>query len=496
MTPACRSRLRTLHRWIGFPVALLLFVTFFSGALAVFGQELQEWMQPEILRAGPLSARGIAEADRRLNDAPFQKNSQKNFQKRTDFLQLPSERDHSMKIWGYDGHVFQGAILDPATGKPLVSPSTEAAGAGFFVTLHDSFHLPSPYGWCLSALSGFGLLVSLGTGLWMHWRRLVPDFLLFRPQASAHRSWLDLHLLTGTLGVSIFTIIALTGVSLAVLRLVPTPQSPLVTLTPSAGKPQSLSSLLARGETLWGKGGNGFVLSTPGGLVLYRADSARFCVAREHLGSFLTKNVTGAREARLSTPLCGGVGPFLRGLHDQRWSELLLRWVYFLTAFVGIALLSSALALFLKTEARQIEVSQARRQWFHLWFRLARASCAGMTLGLPLATLALLWATRLPAPYAPLHWQENLFFALWVGSFLLVFFFPSARIVLIGALGLLGVGLPMLDLATRSWALPPRLFLTVDALGALIGIGAFLVLIGLPFRKKPRPARRSSGEIS
>ncbi|TPW36718.1 PepSY-associated TM helix domain-containing protein [Oecophyllibacter saccharovorans] len=504
-----RGVLRFVHRWVGFPAGLVLTALFYSGLLSLFSADLQGWMQPATLTQAPLAPRALEEAEALVRH-PHSKDSglqASRHWKATPFLNLPQPGAPGLHLWQYDGHVFRGPALDPASGARLAGQ--DVAGGAFFVTLHDSFHLRAPWGSLLVTVAGGCFLVSLFTGLLLQWPRLKPAFLQFRPYGSAHRSWLDLHLLAGTLAFAVLLLTGVSGTFLAATDLLPEKVQPRLTNPPArlqdqsvlTPAPHTLPELVATGTALWGRGQNGFVLFSGLGATLYRSDGGQFCPMRSHVDT--AGRVTTARR-------CSLYG-FMRGLHDLRWAPSTIRWLYGFCGLAGLGVLASGLILFQKSEARKAAAAPARAP--RRLVGLYQGAVIGALAGIPLATLGLLWASRLSSPLPdPVLWQEEVFFTLWGTSFLLPllsWIFPGApenmprsQTLCWGSvllpLSLLGLGLPVLDFITRH----PSLFSTPDSAvlwgtdlaGVLTGLVGASVLLHL--RRSCRPCPKAPGPLS
>ena len=466
MSPRLRTVLRLFHRWIGFPAGLFLFILCFTGSLACFSPEIQDWMQPRTTLQMPLPAMtqaGLSEAGQQLktqlNEGTFA------------FLKLPSSRDPVFRLWHYDGHIFLGPALAPDTGLPL--KEHDVTGGTFFVTLHSSLYLPSPWGQILTTIVGIGLLITLLTGLWLQLRRFLPDLLLFRPHAARQRRWLDLHLLGGTLSLPVLFIIGLSGVVLQsqkLLHMMSPPHrspghasrhQPHASTAPSFS-PTSLASLTENGIQQWGTVADGFFMQTGRDIGLYAPDSLHFCLQRQAL--------TPARPSPPPRALCPTVHSFFMGLHDLRWAGLMTRWLYCLSGLLGCVIIGSGIILFLQSERNGLR---------HGYAALSTATL----LGLPLATLALFWSTRLPSPafLSPILWEKGLFFGLWGLSLFHGLITRQAVRQQLSLLTLLGLGTTGLDLLTRPFHTGrPFLFGATDALAACMGLAGLFCLLRRP----------------
>lgn len=464
MPPAVRSWIVRLHRWIGLPAGIGLFILFASGSLATFSLEIQQWMQPQSALSAPETVEGLTHAGLLLTDAQHAH--------RTAFLRIPFARDPVFRLWQYDGHVFHGPALHPSTGVPL--PMRDVVGGSFFVTLHECFYMHNFWGRLLVAIAGVGLILALITGVTLQYRRFFSDLLLFRPNAAPHRWWLDLHLLVGTLSFPVVMIIGLSGVILQIQSLsrphahahVQNSSHSSVSDRTSQRSPAKLSVLEQQGKHLWKETKGGFFMPNGEETYLYHPDHTSFCLTR--------LRISAAHPLPPATASCPSLRSILSGIHNMRWAGVTLRWLYFLVGISGALMMASGLVLFYRTEQRHLKHTQHRSSFT---LRLIYSTNTACIIGFPLACLGLLWSTRLPEwpSIASLPWETGIFFSLWGGSLLHALFVPQAARLQLLVLTLLGIGLLPLDWLTRPWMTArPWLFLSVDGCALLVGLTSLM----------------------
>lgn len=456
MTPLLRSWLVFFHRWVGYPTGLILFILFFTGTLATFSAELQQWMEPRTALHVPLTEQGLSEAQNHFAQALRQTPN--------SFLRLPTQRDPVIRLWHFNGHSFLGPALDPSTGA--IIPMRTHVGGTFFIMLHDTIHLPVFYGALIGIFASIGLFLALITGVWIHLRRFLPDLLLFRPQSSPRRYWLDVHLLTGCTVLPAIIVISFSGALLDLHRLgliSPHHTHKTAPLT----KPHTLPPLIPmfrEGQEKWGDLEGAFFLNTSKGIRFTRGDEVNFCANRP----FIT--IEGASMPIAQT--CKML-PLFHAIHNMRWAHNALRWLYGLTGLVGALLVGSGLILFERKERQNIRNAPYLQ-------RLYQTLNNGTLVGLPFATFGLLAASRLPAPSFMTgdQWEIACFFCLWGGCYGLAFLSNARYALLPGGLAIAGLGIMPLDLLTKpasssGWAL----CLTIDSCAALTGLaGLFIAL--------------------
>lgn len=458
MTPLFRSWLAFFHKWVGYPAGLFLFILFFTGTLATFSAELQQWIEPQTVIKAPLTQKGIEQAE------AFFTHSLQNYP--NSFLRLPTHRDPVIRLWHFNGHTFLGSALNPETGA--IIPTKNHIGAAFFILLHSTLHLPSFYGNIVEIIVFIGLLVALFTGVWIHLKRFFPDLLLFRPQASQNRRLLDLHLLVGCVILPVIIIISFSGTVLNLHRLgllgphhhhrqtASLKSSPLPPLFP----------MIEQGMRQWHDLEGGFFLDTPDGLHFIRGDETHFCGNRSFIAS-PGHPLPALQNCNLMT--------IFHAIHNIRWAPDPLRCCLGLIGFLGTLLTASGLILFYKKAHKQ----STKQSSAPISLRLYKSLNDGTIIGLPFATLCLLGLTRLPAPaFVEIYqWEILSFFSLWGMSYVISFFSGSKKFVLLSLLALAGLGLLPLDIATRPFSSGGTACLIIDACAVLMGLTGMILSV-------------------
>lgn len=462
MIPARRARLSWLHRWAGLVCGWLSFVIFVNGTLCLFDTEITRWMQPETAAVPRVPASDAAlEAARRMLLADEKAGRPQSF------LLLPSARDPALRVEHFEGHSFQGPVLDPRDGR--IIPARRTEGGALFFDLHESLRLPAPWGERVVAVVTFVFALLLVSGVLLHLRRLIPDYFTLRLRASSARFLLDLHVLTGTAVLPFHLMIAYTGLLLLdqnALPLLPAhepaPAAVSAVTNGETGAPPHWAPAAPLGPMLRavrarGAGEPRYILFPPGSSVIYGA--------RENVLSMEAPvtfdSATG--QERPAAPSFGGLavlGGEVEGLHLARSFSTGMRWLWFAGGAAASVLIASGMIFY------------AARSPGSLVARLN----AGVMGGLVAAAIGYLWANRLiPASWPGRSGGEiGAFFLVW-GLCLL----PAAsgrRRVPPGIVALLGLGLPLLDLATGPG--PHGVFLAVDLTGAAAGLFALRMSAG------------------
>ncbi|NYE24063.1 PepSY-associated TM helix domain-containing protein [Pigmentiphaga litoralis] len=427
-----RQRYTVVHRWAGILFGALLFAIFWMGTLSVFDRELDRWMMPATRLAGvpgPVRMDPVVDAVASLVPADAR-------QWRID---LPTPRTPAWRFTAQrPGEAPVLHLLDPATLDPLPDPGTLGA-SGFFFPFHYGLHLSwKEIGKWLVGAASMAMLVLLIAGIVIH-RKVFREFFTFRPDKRLPRSTLDLHNVTGVLGLPFHFVIVLSGLVIFFNLYFPfayqsayqegakgkaqfQAQSygrytrPLAGLA-AQGPLASVDAMAAQAESVWGGGVPYFVrVWNPG-------DANRYVELRRAYFGEVTMNIdqlyfdgaTGTLLARFSAGPVMSVQRFLSGVHFIQFDHWPLRWLYFFLGLTGCVMIATGMVFWLASRS----VGQ-KAGLEGIGPRVALAtSIAGVT-GLLIATLAYLAANRLlPAGASAFGWTRAelevwAFFIVWL----------------------------------------------------------------------------------
>ncbi|WP_342243182.1 PepSY-associated TM helix domain-containing protein [Pseudomonas sp. OTU5201] len=493
-----------LHTWGGLLFGWLLFVIFLTGTLAVFDQEIDNWMRPEV----PVRAVSQAEAaERALTWLGEHKADERIWS-----ISLPSERAPDLVVSTGGRRHGGGQHLDPATGEPLAV--RETAGGLFFFRFHFTLDLPRNIGIWVVGLAAMAMLAALVSGIVIH-KKIFKEFFTFRP-GKGQRSWLDGHNASAVLLLPFHLMISYTGLVIFFLiympaavdalfegdfrayaeaqhghRHEPSPRGPV-----AAAQLTDLGPVLAEAERRMGPVG-GVVIQNPG-----RAD-ARIEVRRV-LGNriALTKGqnmvfdgVTGdllegppeMRAAQLTQRV-------MAGLHFAQFGGYPMRWLYFFCGLVSSAMIATGLFLFTVKRRRRPDAEGAVTAAL---YRAAEPLNVAVVAGLTLACVGLLWANRLlPVELTQRGtWEVRVFLALWVLSLGHAWLRPYLAVwrEQLGLAALLCLALPLASFLglEAPWTERSRLLLELTAMacGLLLAWAAYRVRPAVERSAARRPSR-------
>ena len=474
-----------LHTWGGLVVGWLLFVIFLTGSLAVFDQEIDNWMHPE-LPAHHLSNEQAV--DTPLNYLRAHKPDAKQWG-----ISLPYERSPELQASTGGRRDGVSVTLDPATGEVL--PVRETVGGRFFFLFHFTLHMPGLLGIYLVGALAMGMLAALVSGIVIH-KKFFKEFFTFRP-AKGQRSWLDAHNASAVLLLPFHLMITYSGLAIFLVIYMPAAmdalfdgnreaffkaQDPapaaLEIERPQAAGPAPLVAvgpLLAKAREVMGPL-SGVNITNPGQsnaqiqirpilgnrIALTKGQGMRF-------DGVTGEQLSGPTEMR-STVLTHRV---ISGLHFAQFGGYPMRWLYFVCGLISSAMIASGLVLFTVKRRRKYASESRAGQVF---YRLVEAINVTVMAGLSLACIGLLWGNHL----LPVALKEradaelNVFFGVWALSLVHALLRPRMQAwrEQLGLAGLMCLGLPLLSMFTvdRPWALHSRMGveLTALVLGAML----------------------------
>lgn len=432
-----RQTMSDLHTWAGLLLGWVLYSMFLTGTVSYFKEEISQWMRPELARPAELPDRAVVAqriADELGKLAPG--TSQWS-------IRLPDERNNSAYAFWRTAAARQPGVrafdegnFDPATGERLTSRGT--LGGEFFYRYHFQFHyMPVVWGRWLAGVAAMFMLVAIISGVITH-KKIFLDFFTFR-WGKGQRSWLDAHNALSVFGLPFHFMITYTGLITLMALYMPWGESAAfktpaerqqLTSQLSAfiqpGKPSgqkaplaSVEDMVRQAEARWGDGNVARVNAAHPGdaaarIAVTRGEGGRVSMSPQYMefdgatGKLLAVHdqVGGAAETR-------GV---LYALHLGRFSDLELRWMYFLVSFMGTAMVGSGLVMW--TVKRRQKLRHPDRPYFG--FRLVERLNIASIAGLSIAMTSFLWANRLlpRALEGRVDWEVHVFFIAWASTLL------------------------------------------------------------------------------
>jgi uncharacterized iron-regulated membrane protein len=364
MEPTFRASMGWLHTWAGVVLGGLLFAIFWMGTLSVFDREIDLWMAPGMRLVWPASDISVAGLRPSLEEAASAKASAWS-------VTFPSERQPVMRVtWRGSSHSVVH-YLDPTTGERLPDPGTWA-GTRFLYPFHYMLHIRFlDTGVWIVGVASMAMLALCVTGVVIH-RRIFVDFFTLRSHRPSRRLILDLHNVSGVLGLPFHIGITLSG--LIVFWFVYFPSSwqaaypDRATFSSDAfgsyararldspGTIASLDAMVAEARRLWG-GEPPMLLSVrhPGDAAAYvsifRSDDDRVTAA--DVAAYFDAATGKLLHQRIVGQPVATVQRFISGMHLVRFRHWTLRWLYFALGLSGCVLIASGCLFWLESRRRK-----------------------------------------------------------------------------------------------------------------------------------------------
>ncbi|WP_246794543.1 PepSY-associated TM helix domain-containing protein [Burkholderia perseverans] len=515
-----RQSMADLHTWAGLLCGWLLYAMFLTGTVSYFKDEISQWMRPELAhqQQAPDAARVAQRVTDRLGTLAAHSSQWG--------ITLPTARSNvASAFWRLPpgsppGRFFGEAAFDPASGN--VTKARDTLGGEFFYRFHFQFYYLSPlWGRWIAGFCAMFMLVAIVSGVITH-KKIFVDFFTFR-WGKGQRSWLDAHNALSVFGLPFHLMITYTGLVTLMTMYMPwgqhaavkTPeQRAALTSQISAyiqpgkadGKPAVLApvdAMVRAAQARWGQQGVGMVtITNPGDsaarVAVARGEGGRVSQSPQYL---LFDGVSGKLlETHDAVGAAAGTRGVLYALHLGRFSDLQLRWLYFIVSLGGTAMVGTGLVMW--TVKRRQQLADPLRP--HFGFRLVERLNIASIAGLSIAMTSYLWANRLlPDALAQRSNAEiNVFFAVWGATLLFAIARPARRAwveLLWIAAGLLAL-LPVLNALTtdrplwRSAADGDWVYAGFDLMmWAFAALHALLAVRTSRHRARPRAAGKANG---
>ncbi|MDQ8003071.1 MAG: PepSY-associated TM helix domain-containing protein [Pseudomonadota bacterium] len=537
MKEGFRQSMAWLHTWSGLLVGWVLFLVFAGGTAAYFRSEISFWAKPELHAA----ARHPVPADEALRHAIAHLQAH-GAQAERWFITLPTEREPGVRMFWQEPppqvepgrkpprRRFLNATLDPASGQPLAD-ARETRGGEFFYRLHFDLHyMPALWARWIVGFCAMFMLTAIVSGIVTH-RRIFKDFFTFRPR-KGQRSWLDAHNATAVLALPYHLMITYTG--LVTLMFMYMPWAGQAAYKDHGGQQAmfgevfnavqgrdakaagqraamvDFAPLMAQASAQWqGAPVGRVVVNLPndanasvsferkeGRDLSSEQPTVRFdAITGERVASTLDQAPQAALETR-------GV---LYGLHIGRFSNPLLRGLFFLSGLAGCVMVATGLLLWAVKERQKYAKVLKHGGRIGLGLRLVDGLNLATIAGLPIAFASFLWANRLvPVGIAQRPAVEiQCFFIAWAVAAVLGLLRPTRRMwqLQLGVGALLFAGVPLVNAvatpgSSLAVTLPAGLWPVAGLDLVCVGLGAALALAAWYARPQSKAAARPAAKAA
>ncbi|MEM8767069.1 MAG: PepSY-associated TM helix domain-containing protein, partial [Pseudomonadota bacterium] len=434
---AFRQSMAWLHTWCGLVLSLVLYFVFVTGTVGYFNYEVDHWMAPEV----PVQATADV-SNLEMVQLGFNYLRQEVPEANRHFVALPETRGSQLvrvfaplKEPGPDGETVLNRYLDLETGLPVEYRDT--GGGQALYRMHYALHyIPYQAAIYIVGVATLFMLLAIITGIVTH-KKIFADFFTLR-LGKGQRSWLDAHNMSSVLALPFMLMITYSG--LVFFDLEYSPGTLFLTMgveqeavdevyahlrpgfartepTGVAAPIAAVNGPLAIAEARWSPAQIRYVdLFHPGD------EAATYRIGRRSEGLnrganlmvFSAVNGEPLPDPAPSPPDAVFADATL-ALHEGRFANYWLRWLYFLSGLLGSAMVATGLLLWAKKRRTQLKAHGEPPR--HLKF-VERTNLA-IIVGLPLGIAAYFWANRL-LPVAMedrAAWEMHVLFLVWALSF-------------------------------------------------------------------------------
>lgn len=424
-TTGFRASMNLLHTWAGVVIGGVLFAIFWMGTLSVFDREVDRWMMPmtRIAQARGVSLDALKPIAWNLDREAGQW-----------WFDLPTDRVPTMQVSVYDERrgTDERRDIHPGTGALLDDPGT-LGGTGFFFPFHFSLNLRFlDLGTWIVGLAAMTMLVMCISGVVIH-KKLFADFFMLRIVRKPQRTTLDLHNVTGVLGLPFNFVIALSGLIIFFSVYMPSPQSIAYRgdggafgravfgdfTSPSSGRSGTLSSLDAMQAEATRRWNGDRPMSVQ---IVHPGDADSYVAMRRPYERAVTMRIDTLyfdgpsgrvlRDFRTDRPVMTAQR-FISGIHFIQFRHWTLRWLYFACGLMGCTLIATGYLFWVQSRRKQHDKLGLRG------VAVVEGLAVGATTGIVIATLGFLIANRvLPLGIAGREGLEmEAFYLVWVVTF-------------------------------------------------------------------------------
>ncbi|CAA0239940.1 PepSY-associated TM helix domain-containing protein [Tenacibaculum maritimum] len=211
------------HTVSGIVISVALYVIFFTGAFALFKDEIDVWDKGTQVKSIPKEQIDFDFLLNKLSEKNHltSRDIRFNLARSTDDIYVlinPAKDTANIPL---TAKYLTYLAINTQSGK--TATYTEKYGLGeFLYRLHFFSQIPYIGGYLAGIISLF-FLFAIATGVIVHWKKIIPNFYQFNPKIALKRVWTDAHTALGIIGLPFQFIFALTGTyfCLSILVLIP-----------------------------------------------------------------------------------------------------------------------------------------------------------------------------------------------------------------------------------------------------------------------------------
>ncbi len=196
----------SIHRYLNLYIGVYFLLMGTTGSILVFHSEIDEWLNPQLLRVTPQGE--ILSLEEIMTNVQSTRSPDRIIS--ITFPRSP-EGVYELLINSWNSRIY----VNPYSGEILGSRTMSGSLMGFILIFHMDLFLGGPIGITLNGMGSILLIVSTLTGLILWWRR-SPNTLKTIWRLRLNSGWkhavLDMHNMWGIHSAIVVLVIALTGV--------------------------------------------------------------------------------------------------------------------------------------------------------------------------------------------------------------------------------------------------------------------------------------------
>lgn len=457
--------MRWLHTYSGLIVGWLLFAIFVTGTSAYYKNEITLWMQPEFHK----SKQSDKTLDIAINKAieKIERNDKVSVtlpNSRSNLLALRVESSNNKEQTNKRKRRVPPTYYDASSGEKI-EETTKTAGGNFLYRFHfELYELPRSVGRWIVAIATMSMFVAIITGILIH-KRIFKDIFTFRPKNNT-RGWMDAHILPAVAALPFLIMITYSGLILLTGTAMPWGikayfgdnyraykqeyiklysvnnkelEAKRVTLTNTKKElhkyeyietkniitKETLNSIIKKANEIWPNNIGSFTIIKKKDKNAIVEVSPRVATT---LFNYKMQREVATYDARSLSLLDNSILPSLestvlntntalRALHEAKFADSTLRFVFFVSGILGIILVGTGLVLW--TQKRKKKNALKKSFGFWLVEKLNLGTIVGVILALAIYFMANRVISIDEANRRDL--EINVFFLAWLFSYIYAF---------------------------------------------------------------------------
>ena len=445
-----RQSMAWLHTWSGLVAGWVLFFVFVTGTAGYFTFEITRWMEPERplqggapeYDSGALAEKALDRLEKVAPRAEYWNITLPHWSQGTRQWEEFSIGWETMPLDGHEHGVRGSEKLDPVTGDLRSEEEPRQTGGGALLyRMHYALHyIDYPIAYRIVGVCTMLMLLAIVTGVITH-KKIFKDFFTFRP-SKGQRSWLDAHNVVSVMALPFFLMITYSGLVFFYISYMPAGIAAVYGTDEKARdryfddlygddaheavtRPvASISNMIKHAEETWGPSSqvrSVFIQHDVNEAPRVEIGRVRGDQVRWFVGHTLSYSAESGAALMPEADDSNTVKTHqtLLALHEGRFAEPGLRWLYFVAGLLGCGMIGTGLVLWTVKRRKNHAASSG-----HFSLRLIEALNVATIAGLPAGVAAYFWANRLLSVEMAdrAEWEMHFLFLIWGEAFIYAFF--------------------------------------------------------------------------